>query len=212
MKSSCLQALALCLVTCASFFSLSCGSKQELVSITLSPDKVTFLGIGATAQLTALGNYIHPPATKDITSEVTWSTDGPTEVTVNNGLVTAINVCGGADVIASLYSNPSNHAGSSVVRGSSTVTIEFEGSTGCPVALGVNVSGSGLVTSQPGGISCGPVCSALFPAGASVVLSASLLSGSKTVTWFGCDSITTGTSNTCTVVMNTARQVSAIFQ
>lgn len=209
MKSRWLQVVALGVITLASVVSVSCGNKQELVSVTVTPQKVTFLGIGASAQLTAIGNYIHPPATKDITNLATWSTDGPTEVTVNKGLVTAINVCGGADVNANMYSNPANPSAGSVIRGTSTVTIQFEGSSGCPVALGVNVSGNGTVTSQPGGISCGPVCSALFPTGTSVVLTASLGAGSTSVTWVGCDSFTT---NTCTVVMSTARQVSAAFQ
>jgi hypothetical protein len=205
MKSSSLRALALGVVTLASVFSLNCGTKQELVSITVQPDKVTFLGIGATSQLTALGNYIHPPATKDITKLVTWSTDSPTEVTVNNGLVTAINVCGGGNVIAT-----SGSPGSSVVRGSANVVIEFEGSSGCPVSLGVSVTGFGFVTSQPGGINCGAVCSALFPAGTSVTLSGSPISPATIVDWGGCDSIQS-TTNTCTVVMNTAREITATF-
>ena len=205
MKSTCLRALTLGVVTLASVFSLSCGNKQQLVSITVQPDKVTFLGIGATSQLTALGNYIHPPATKDITNLVTWSTDSPTEVTVNNGLVTAINVCGGGNVIAT-----SGSPGSSVVRGTANVVIEFEGGTGCPVSLGVTVTGSGFVTSQPGGINCGAVCSALFPSGTSVTLSGSPTNGATGVTWGGCDSIQP-TTNTCTVVMNTTRAITATF-
>jgi hypothetical protein len=206
MKSSWLRALALGVVALASLFSLSCGNKQELVSLTVQPDKVTFLGIGATAQLTALGNYIHPPATEDITNLVTWSTDSPTEVTVKNGLVTAINVCGGGNVIAT-----SGSPGNSVVRGSANVVIEFEGGSGCPVSLGVSVTGTGFVTSQPGGINCGAVCSALFPAGTSVTLSGSPVSPATSVIWGGCDSIQS-TTNTCIVVMNTARAVTATFQ
>jgi hypothetical protein len=206
MRSSRLRALALGVLALASMLSLSCGNKQELVSITVQPDKVTFLGVGATAQLTALGNYIHPPATKDITSQVNWSTDSPAEVTVKDGLVTAINVCGGGNVIAT-----SGSPGGSVVRGSSNVTIEFEGSNSCPVSLGVSVTGSGFVTSQPAGISCGPVCSALFPSGTSVTLSGSPVAPATQVTWGGCDSIQS-TTNTCTVVMSTSRAVTATFQ
>jgi hypothetical protein len=206
MKSCWLRAGALAVVVLTSLFSLSCGNKQELVSITVQPDKVTFLGVGATAQLTALGNYIHPPATKDITNQVTWSTDSPSEVTVKNGLVTAINVCGGGNVIAT-----SGSPGGSIVRGSANVTIQFEGSGGCPVPLGVSVTGTGFVTSQPGGISCGAVCSALFPAGTSVTLSGSPTGSASGVTWGGCDSIQS-TTNTCTVVMNAGREVTATFQ
>jgi len=53
----------------------SCGDKQELVSITIQPAVETFGAsnipviddAGANVQLRALGTYVHPPVTKDIT-------------------------------------------------------------------------------------------------------------------------------------------------
>jgi hypothetical protein len=57
----------------------SCGRDQQLVSIQVQPVSETFGAstipvsddAGLTVQLRALGTYIHPPVTKDITSQVT---------------------------------------------------------------------------------------------------------------------------------------------
>ena len=55
--------------------SFSCARDQELTSIGVVPDHEifgapnipVFANAGATVQLRALGHYIHPPVTKDIT-------------------------------------------------------------------------------------------------------------------------------------------------
>lgn len=68
-------------------------------------------------------------------------------------------------------------------------------------------TGGGTVVSSPAGISCGATCSAQFPAGSTVSLTASAASGSVFVGWSGdC----TGTGG-CTVTMNAARNVTATF-
>ena len=48
----------------------SCAFNQHLTSIRVSPPGATFQGVGAQIQFTAVGTYIHPPETKDITSQV----------------------------------------------------------------------------------------------------------------------------------------------
>ena len=58
----------------------SCGHSQQLVSIQVQPSVETFgssttpliENAGAQVQLRALGTYIHPPVTKDITNQVSW--------------------------------------------------------------------------------------------------------------------------------------------
>jgi len=69
--------------------------------------------------------------------------------------------------------------------------------------------GSGSVTSSPGTITCGSSCSALFDVGTSVTLTAAPASNSIVAGWLGCDSTT---ATTCTVAMNAARSVTAIFE
>lgn len=67
--------------------------------------------------------------------------------------------------------------------------------------------GTGDVTSDPLGISCGSTCSAEYESGRTVQLFATPASGSVFVGWAGACS---GTS-TCSVTMNSARAVTAMF-
>jgi hypothetical protein len=71
-------------------------------------------------------------------------------------------------------------------------------------------SGSGTVTSSPGGIECGATCSASYVIGTVVTLSA--VSGPNTlpVTWSGCAKIVeVGGEEECEVTMSTAKTVTA---
>src|SRR5258708_6866101 len=70
----------------------SCAHDQRLVGITIQPTTVTFgdanipvaADLGLAVQLRALGTYIHPAVTKDITNQVTWASDDIQDVTVNS--------------------------------------------------------------------------------------------------------------------------------
>jgi hypothetical protein len=126
------------LIAAATFlFSLSsCAFNQHLVSITVSPSgsSITLTGIGQDlpTQFTALGNYIHPPETRDITSTAVWSTDTPSIIFMDAktpGLVhTTGEGCGSnLGVSARVYSDPSNPSAGSVVVGSATVSVTFSG-------------------------------------------------------------------------------------
>ena len=68
-------------------------------------------------------------------------------------------------------------------------------------------AGSGTVTSEPAGISCGATCSAQFNAGTQVILTATPNSDS---TFTGWSDACTGTG-TCDVTMDTAKSVTATF-
>ena len=67
--------------------------------------------------------------------------------------------------------------------------------------------GSGTVTSDPAGIDCGSTCSAYFPQGATVTLTAAPAAGSTFTGWTGS---CTGTG-TCEVTMDSTHQVGAGF-
>jgi len=68
-------------------------------------------------------------------------------------------------------------------------------------------SGSGTVTSSPGGIDCGSTCSASFDEGTMVTLTATPSAGSRFAGWSGACSGT----DTCTVTMDSDQSVTATF-
>jgi len=74
-------------------------------------------------------------------------------------------------------------------------------------SLSVTLSGSGMVTSTPSGISCGSTCSSSFDSGASVTLNETPASGWSFTSWSGACS----GSGSCQVTMTAARSVSATF-
>jgi hypothetical protein len=110
----------------------SCGHDQKLVSIQVTPNPVVFEGVGAQIQFTALGTYIHPPETKDITNQVQWRIDVSYLATVNSsGVAIATSVCGAGNVIASVYSDPSNPSSGSVILGSAAISGIEQGTSQC---------------------------------------------------------------------------------
>lgn len=115
------------------FQSLGCSSGQRLQTITITPASETFLAPdpAANVQLVAVGTYVHPPATKDITSEVTWTSNTPQVAIVNNtGLLSpAGNACGGAIISASLLTD--KPSGNSVI-GTMNVTVDDKTDPICP--------------------------------------------------------------------------------
>jgi hypothetical protein len=207
----------------------SCGHDQKVVSLTITPTTSTFLEPGfippppnPTQQYTATATYIHPPATKDVTSQATWKTDNGVATMSSPGLFTATpppagsppgtpGPCGVGDISASV---PEGTGGSgNVVIAVATVTVDDPSNILCPGGgklgtLAVGVFGSGIVTSLPAGISCtatGGTCIATYSVGASVLLTASSIP-----VWQNCPAAT-GT-NTCVVTIPTGgTAVSATF-
>jgi len=190
-----------------------CARDQQLTGITVTPNNITFSGVGGKVQMTALGNFIHPTATKDITDQVQWTTDVQGLATVTNtGLLTAISVCGSGNVTAT-YKNPPGQPSGSVIVGSAAIAGSGQGTATCNSAtLGVMILGNNTsnstVTSSPTGINCPATCSATFALGATVVLT---VNGAGFGGWVGCDqnnpasSCTvdlTGGSRTVTVTLN----------
>src|SRR5207237_711037 len=71
-------------------------------------------------------------------------------------------------------------------------------------------TGHGTVTSAetPPQINCGATCSASYPTGTTVTLTAQAAAGSTVTGWSGCDTVA---NTTCTVTMSAARSVTATF-
>lgn len=188
------------------FFLAGCARDQELTSITIQPEKEVFgatnipvsANAGATVQLRAIGSYIHPPLTKDITAEVAWTSNTPSVATVDaNGVLTATgDACGDSIVSATVTTKQST---GNIVTNSMTATVVcFTGETPTEPTLVVNfVNGTGRVTSSPAGIDCTSTCGTTFPAGTDISLTATPSGTSTSTTWnSGCNS---SNANTCTV-------------
>lgn len=202
--------LGLVALTAAIAWLPSCGTGQRLVSIQVTPSTVTFGAADPVlqAQLTATGTYVHPPASKDITSQVTWTSDITQVAQVTSaGIVSPNLTCGIANITATLKTNQPRD---NQVTGTMAVTVDGPSAQGCPggtlPALTVLFAGSGtgVVTSSPVGINCTASCSASFTAGATVTLTAAANSGSTFASWTGCDAVT---GQSCTVLLNASRTV-----
>lgn len=200
----------------------SCARSQQLEGITVSPASFTYFSPAVSGSqanqipLTAYGTYIHPPETKDITSQVTWSSDQTIVADVSSaGVLTPGTSCGIANISASSYTDGTQSG--NVVVGTMTVTVEGPASQGCPTGtatqnLAVSVTSGaadGQIVSSPAGITCGSTCTAPFPTGSSVTLTASPVGGKTFLGWAsGC---TTSSGTTCEVTMNSDVIVSASF-
>jgi len=89
-----------------------------------------------------------------------------------------------------------------------TATFTQQTQTQSSQTLTVGASGKGTVTSTPAGINCGKTCSATYPSGTAVTLTATPGAGFAFTGWGGA---CTGTGP-CAVSMTTAQSVTATFR
>jgi hypothetical protein len=114
---------AMVVLTVASLLA-GCGFQRRLVSITLIPNQATLGGPGLELQFKAVGNYIHPPESKDITDLVTWESAAPEVVSIDSsGLATSGTACGtNITITATSYSDPDKKSGG-IVIGTASVSV-----------------------------------------------------------------------------------------
>ena len=197
------------------------------MSISIQPGAETFGAAnipviddtGAHIQLQALGSYIHPQVTKDITSQVTWTSNTSSLATVDaNGSLTATGeACGNAIITATVQTNKSIGGRSSsgaIVTGTMTANVVCFNPSAGGLSLSVSFlgSGSGMITSAPPGINCNstaPPCSGDFPSGTTVTLTAA--PNGTFGGWGGCDAVS-GSGLACTTNdLTSDRSVTATF-
>ena len=201
----------------------SCAHDQQLVSITIEPDTEDFGAADPSlfVQLRALGNYVHPPVTKDITDQVVWASNSPNMVTVTStgGLSPFGFACGKALVSATVATNHSagNRSSSgAIVTGFMTANVACVSSSGPILTVTFPGAGNGNVTSSPAGLNCpstsGP-CSASFISGTAISLTATPTPPSTFGAWTGaCDTVSGPGLTVCNINSLTAnRVVSATF-
>ena len=205
-------------------FVPSCARDQQLVSVAIQPATETFGAAnipvssdqGLSVQLTALGTYIHPPVTKDITKQVTWASNTPGMVTVSpTGLITATGMeCGNTLITATVTTNSSTGGRSSsgaIVSGTMTANVVCFGTSGGGSGAGPVLTitftgaGTGTVTVSNSGFICSMTCDISFATGTNVALTATPNSGSTFGNWAGCDSGSSG--QVCNVNNLTANKI-----
>jgi hypothetical protein len=196
-----------------------CGHDQLLVFISVQPPLETFgaanvpviANAGSSVELRALGSYIHPPVTKDITTKVTWASNTPSMVTVDaKGLLVATGlVCGNALVSATSQTNSNWNRTSSGALVTGYMTANVVCFTGAGPVLTVDFAGKGAgsIASSPPGLGCATTCSTSFPIGTTIALTAAT-NGSTFGGWVGCDA-TSGQQ--CTVNLTSNRTVTVTF-
>jgi hypothetical protein len=195
--------IAALIVVAISLLSVSsCGDPQELVSIQIEPSAQAFgasnipliQDVGLQAQLTALGNYVHPPVTKDITDQVTWASSVTQVVTVSptGELSVTGTACGGSLITATVQTNADASGVSSsgaIVSGSIIASVICFTGTGPTVTINFVGTGTGTISSSPAGLGCaasaGASCTGSFPTGTSVTLTA--VPNGTFGGWAGCD-------------------------
>jgi hypothetical protein len=226
LQIRCALVLALAAFLVSNF---SCARDQELTSIEIAPPKQAFGAsnipvsdnAGLSVQLRALGHYIHPPVTKDITDQVNWTVNNTQMFTMGStGLITATgNVCGGALVFATVNTG---HDATGRSSSGAVVTAQAEadvicftstgGGSGALLTVQFAGGGNGTVVSTPPGINCAsnnPACSATFSTGTAINVTATPGSTSSFGGWLNCDSVS---GQTCIINTLTAnRTITATF-
>ena len=87
-------------------FLVSCSPSHKLISIQVTPATAT-ASSGTTAQFKAIGSYIHPPSTNDITDSVTWASSNTAVATINPSTGKAMAVSSGTTSITATMSSSS---------------------------------------------------------------------------------------------------------
>ncbi len=192
------------IVAAAVLFANFSGCRDtQLSGISIQPPIETFgatnvpvsQDAGLNVQLRALGSYIQPPVTKDLTNQVTWASNDTQMVTVSpTGVLTATGfACGNTLVSATITTN---HAMSgAIVTGYMTANVICFSGTGPTLTVNFASTGAGTISSTPAGLGCSTTCSASFPAGSTIMLTATP-NGSTFGGWGNCDAVS---GQVCTV-------------
>jgi hypothetical protein len=218
MKRSYIGLALSALVMVGAVLSLpSCGNQKKLVSLQVQPGLATYPSPDSSSvDFSAIGTFIHPPSTQNLTTTVTWSTDVPDLLTLNSGGVAGAVApsgvgCGIAQVIATAKEGTGGSA--NILIGFATVTVQDITDPRCPggsstqavvIATPAGPIGAGSVTSVPAGINNCPTgaCGAQFTVGTTIALIATPNTGHGFVGWSG--GCTTISGTTCSILVPTA--------
>ncbi len=209
------------LITGIATLSVSANAvTRDLTSITIIPSSQTVDVAGESAQFIAIGNYSGSPTTVDLTNQVTWQSSILDVATINStGLAIAANNAGNTTITASATAN----SGATIVGTAEltqalveppvpvllpTLTVfELGAGSGTVVSSATATTQAGLITCPS--TSAANSCTASFPLGTTVTLTATAADGSTFGGWSA--NCTPVTATSCEVVMNVNEPVAAIF-
>jgi hypothetical protein len=174
-------------------------SQAQSVTATFTPPGTQTLNVNKSG--TGTGTIISSPAGINCGSDCSENYPFNTSVTLTAN-PTSPSTFGG-------WSGPCSGMGSCVVTMNQAQSVTATFNPPLPQTLTVTTTGDGMVTSQPIGISCDPDCSESFVFNTLVTLTAHPDSSSTFAGWSG-DGCT-GSSLTCQITMDKARNVTATF-
>lgn len=188
---------------------VSATAVHDLTSIAIIPSGQPVTSVGESSQYIAIGTYTTSPMTVDLTNQVTWQSSDVKVATINAAGLAIANFTG-TTTITAIGQAKSGAA----ITGTSSLTVSGSGGGVVLPALTVYSVGvgTGTITSAGAIINCPPAggasCTASFPLGTSVVLTAAPATGSTFGGWSS-NCIVSGA--TCTITMNNNEAVGAIF-
>ena len=177
-------------------------SSAQAVTAAFAATAATSYTLGVTVSASGAGTVTSTPSgIGNCTSSCSASYPSGTSVTLSATPTTGYTFTG--------WSGACTGSGSCVVAmtAAKSVTATFASGT-ASYTLTVGLSGSGTVTSNPAGITCGADCTQSYAANTAVTLTAAAGTGYSFSGWSGSCS---GTSTTCTVTMSAARTATASF-
>jgi len=110
--------LGVLLIVASTAMVTGCGAKRQLVSIRVTPDNLTITGEGLIVNYRAIGSYINPVETRDITSQVAWASTAPQIISIdpNTGVAVSGFGCGtNIGITATHYYNQAAKTGAAIV-------------------------------------------------------------------------------------------------
>jgi hypothetical protein len=217
LKRSCLlsiDALASFLSSCQLYRN---GDPRQLVALEIIPTGQTVFAVGQTAQFIAIGTFSRSPLAQDMTRQVTWLANNADVATINSaGLATSLTCttpASGCSTVITATATSEN--GTTVSATSFLSTISDGNDSHLPFLTVYKVGqGTGTVTSEPAGITCGSGadCTGNFTLGSPVTLTAVADSNSKFLGWSSnCNEGQDLTNPVCTLTMQNNQTVGAIF-
>lgn len=173
----------------------------EVTAITVTPELAS-ISVNGTVQYKAVATFANN-SQLDVTRQSIWKVSDESLARISNAVFSsgeAVGLAAGTvNVFAEFREKKSNDA---VLNISNLPPTLFK------ITVTKAGTGSGAVTSNPGGISCGDTCQADYANGTSLTLTAAASADSVFAGWSGACS---GANVSCTVTVDSAKSVQATF-